>query len=183
MDEPMNPGFPIPGKPMFGGEEDLDMEVKPVPEGETFMAFVSDDGDQAVVLATAEVVDGEVVARLGRPELEAYAEDLFEGGIDDRDLQIGEMYEGETAEADANAEALRLDQEFKPTDESDEALVSAIEGAKGGGAPEEPFPEDEGTDELEAPVDEEIPEPDEEVEEPEEPMLGQLKKKAKAFGG
>ena len=164
---------------MFGGEEDIDMEMKPIPEGETFKAFVNDAGDKAVVLATAEVADGEVVERIPPADLEAYAQDLMDGGIDDRDLQIGEIYEGEGAEADAKAEALRLEQDFKPVDESDEALATAIEDAKGGAPAEEPFPNDEGPDELGA----EIAEEDEELgEEAEEPMLGQLKKKAKAFG-
>jgi len=182
MDENMNPAFPIPGKPMFGGEEDVGIEMKPVPEGETFKAFVNDDGDKAVVLATAEIVDGEVIERIPPADLEAYAQDLLDGGIDDRDLQVGQMYEGEGAEADAKAEALRLEQEFKPADESDDALATAIEDAKGGGAAA-PFPENEATDELGTELNEEDEEPGEEDEELEEPMLGQLKKKAKDFGG
>jgi len=185
MDENMNPAFPIPaGKPMFGGEEDLDMEIKPLPEGETFKAFVNDAGDKAVVLATAEVEDGEVIERIPPEDLEMYAQDLMDGGIDDRDLQIGEMYEGETAEADAKAEALRLEQDFKPADESDAALATAIDDAKGNpGEGEDFFPGGEATDEFgaeEPEVDEDL---GEEVEEPEEPMLDQLKKKAKGFGG
>lgn len=177
MDEPMNQGFPIPSnKPMFGGEE----AVEETPVGGTYKAFANDAGDRAVVLATAEIADGEVVARLNDAELETYAQSLMDGGVDDRDLQIGEMYEGETAEADAEAEAIRLEREFSPADDSDGALVAAIEDAKGGAPAEEPFPNDEGSDELGT----ELPEENEEYgEEAEEPMLGQLNKKAKAFGG
>ena len=183
MNENMNPGFPIPAtKPMFGGEEDLGIEMKPVPEGETFKAFVNDAGDEAVVLATAEVVDGEVIERIPPADLEEYAQDLLDGGIDDRDLQVGQMFEGENAEADAKAEALRLEQDFKPEDESDEALATAIEDAKGVPENGAPFQADEAPDELGAEIDEENAEADEEAEEPEEPMLGQLKKKAKGFG-
>ena len=90
MDENMDQGFPIPSnKPMFGGEA----EEEPAIGGDTFKAFTSEAGDQAVVLATAEVADGEVIARLSDDELQDYAEGLFEEGIDDRDLQIGEIFE------------------------------------------------------------------------------------------
>ena len=180
MDENMNPGFPIPAsKPMFGGEEDIGIEAKPLPEGETFRAFVNDEGDKAVVLATAEVNDGEVIERIPPADLEEYAEDLLDGGIDDRNLQIGTIYEGDGAEAEAKAEALRLEQDFKPADESDESLAEAIEKAQGGGSAKEPFPEDEGAPEMGAGLDEEDEDLGEEAEE--EPMLGQLKK-AKGFG-
>ena len=173
MDELMDQGFPIPSnKPMFGDEGEG--------AGKTFAAFVNDAGDKAVVLATAEVNDGEVISRIPEAELEAYAQDLMDDGVDDRGLQIGATFEGDTAEADAESEAMRLNQEFTPADDSDEALAEAVESAKGG--PVEPFPEDEGADELEVPIDEEIEEPDEEVDELEEPMLDQLKKKARDFG-
>ena len=178
MDENMEQGFPIPaGKPMFGGEE----AVEEAPAGETFKAFTNDTGDLAVVLSTAEVEDGEVIERLSPEDLETYAQDLLNGGSDDRGLQIGEMYEGESAEADAEAEALRLEQEFKPIDDSDGALAAAVENAKGGGAGEVPFPEDEGTDELGTPFGEQGEMLGGEAEE--EPMLDQLKKKAKGIGG
>ena len=171
MDENMDQGFPIPSnRPMFGGEA----EEEPAIGGDTFKAFTSEEGDQAVVLATAEVADGEVIARLSDDELQDYAEGLFEEGIDDRDLQIGEIFEGDTAGADAESEATRLNQEYSPEDDSDEALATAIEGAKG--SPSEPFPDDEEADELGA----ELAEEDEDLGgEAEEPMLEQLKN----FGG
>ena len=109
MDEPMNTGFPIPpSRPMFG-EGDVEIEKKPLPESDFIMAFANETGDKAVVLTSVEVVDGEVLEKHGREELEGYAMDLLDGGEDELGLQIGDIYEGENAEADAKEEAFRLD--------------------------------------------------------------------------
>lgn len=185
-----NQGFPIPAnRPPFE-EGDLGIEVTPLPESDLFMVFTNDDRDRAVILTPIETAGGEILERHGRPELEDYANTIFDTGDDPMELQVGGMFEGENAEADARAEAFRLDEEYNPGEDApDEDLVTAVDMAKtnvgGGEEPTEPFPGGmEGPEEGNAPgpnVDLTAPlgveEPTEEVEE--EPMLDQLKKKVK----
>lgn len=188
MDEE-NQGFAIPAnRPL--GEGDVGIEVTPVPDSDLFMVFANEAGDKAVILTPIETAGGEILERHGRPELEEYANTLFDTGDDPMELQIGTTFEGETAEADAKVEANRLDEEFNPGEDApDEDLISAVDMAKedvGGAEPVEPFPEDmEGGEEgdvSEPNVDLTAPLGVEEEEEPdveEEPMLDQLKKKVK----
>ena len=187
MDEPMNPGFPIPpSRPMFG-EADIDIEKKPLPESDFIMSFANEAGDKAVVLTSVEIVDGDVLEKHGRAELEGYAQDLLDGGDDELGLQIGEIYEGENAAEDAKAEAFRLDDMFNPGEEAtDEDLIAAVGDARADAGVEQDL--DEGgelpdlgvlpplPDEEEEASDEEMADEEEEIEEDEEPMLGQLKK-------
>lgn len=183
MDEE-NQGFAIPAN------TDVGIEVTPLPESDLFMVFANEAGDKAVILTPIETAAGEILERHGRPELEEYANALFDTGDDPMDLQIGTTFEGETAEEDAKVEANRLDEEFNPgEDASDEDLITAVDMARedaGGGEPAEPFPGDmEGGEEGGAPepnVDLTAPLGVGEEEEPdveEEPMLDQLKKKVK----
>ena len=188
MDEEKQ-GFAIPAKkPMFG-EGDVDIEARPLPESDLFMAFENDAGDKAVILTSVETVGDEVLERHGRTELQEYAKTLLDTGDDPMELQVGKVFEGESALADAEAEAFRLDEEFNPGEGASDAEVAmAVDGAKGSSAGEEEanFPEDMGAGEdvggpeldlgLEAPEEE----PEEAEEEGAEPMLeqlGQLKKK------
>lgn len=188
MDEE-NVGFAIPAKkPMFG-EGDVDIEARPLPESDFFMAFANDAGDKAVILTSVETVGDEVLDRHGRTELEEYARVLLDNGDDPMELQVGRIFEGENALADAEAEAFRLDEEFNPGEgASDEELAMAVDAAKADAGAEEAgtFPEDMGGGEdLGAPelgvgAEAEEEEPDEEIGNPEtEPMLGQLMKKKK----
>ena len=185
MDEE-NQGFAIPAnRPL--GEGDIGIEVTPVPESDLFMVFTNDTGDQAVILTPIESAGGEILERHGRPELEEYAATLFETGDDPMELQIGTIFEGETAEADAQAEATRLDEEFNPGEgATDEDLISAVDMARndaGGAAPANPFPGDmEGGEEIgaEGPnVDLTAPlgAPEELPPAGEEPMLDQLRRR------
>lgn len=185
MDEE-NKGFAIPAKrPMFG-EGDVDVEARPLPESDLFMAFENDAGDKAVILTAVETVGDEVLERHGRTELEGYAKALMNTGDDPMELQIGDVFEGENALADAEAEAFRLDEEFNPGEGADDAeLAMAVDAAKGnaGAEEKETFPgdleegEDVGGGELGAGL--ETPEEEPEEAEPEiggeaEPMLEQL---------
>lgn len=194
MDEE-NQGFAIPGnKPMFD-EGDVSIEARPLPESDMFMVFPNSVGDKAVILTPVETVGNEIVERHGREELEGYAQTIMDGGEDDMGLQIGDIFEGETAEADAKAEAFRLDEEYNPGEgASDEEIISALDSARADttvaeenelAAAEEPFPElgaelgaDEGLNLPESGVGGEGM-----VEEPfdieNEPILNQLKKRAK----
>lgn len=181
MDEE-NQGFAIPAKrPMFG-EGDVDIEARPIPESDLFMAFENDTGDKAVVLTSVETVGDEVLERHGRTELEQYAQSVLNTGDDPMELQVGNIFEGETALADAEAEAFRLDEEFNPGEgASDEELAMAVDAAKGnaGVQEEETFPEDMeagegvGGEELDLGA-EAVEEPEPPVEEGAEPMLEQF---------
>ena len=187
MDEEKQ-GFAIPAKrPMFG-EGDVDIEARPIPESDLFMAFENDAGDKAVVLTSVETVGDEVLDKYGRTELEGYAQSVLNTGDDPMELQIGGVFEGENALADAEAEAFRLDEEFNPGEgASDEQLAMAVDAAKGnaGAQEEETFPPEdmEGGEELGAPElesgAEAVEEPEVPIEEGAEPMLGQLMKKKK----
>ena len=194
MDEE-NQGFAIPAnKPMFD-VGDVDIEARPMPESDMFMVFANDVGDKAVILTPVETMGDEIIERHGRPELETYAQSIMDGGADDMDLQIGTTFEGETAEADANAEALRLDEEYNPGEgASDEDIIAALDSARADttvaeenelSAAEETFPEltgelgaDEGINPPEPPIG-----PENSGEEPfdveNEPMLDQLKKRVR----
>ena len=185
----MNTGFPIPpSRPMFG-EADVEIEKKPLPESDFIMSFSNEAGDKAVVLTSVEVVDGDLLEKHGREELEGYAMDLLDGGEDEMGLQIGEIYEGENAEEDARAEAFRLDDMFNPGEEAtDDELIAAVDDARadagveqdmdeGGELPDlgvMPLPDEEQKEDDEELADEELE--DEIEEEEEEPMLDQLKK-------
>ena len=184
MDEEKN-GFPIPAKkPMFGDEGDVAIEARPMPQSDFIMSFANDDGTKAVVLTSVETVGGEVLERHGREELEGYAKNLLETGDDPFELQIGRVFEGETAVDDAQVEAFRLDEMFNPGDDATDAeLAAAVDDARvdaGMTEDEDTFPEDLGVL-PEAPMPElDLTEEDigEEPEvEGEEPMLDQLKKK------
>ena len=194
MDEE-NHGFAIPAnKPMFG-EGDVSIEARPLPESDMFMVFANDIGDKAIILTPVEAVGGEILERHGRPELEDYAKTVMDGGEDSMDLQIGDIFEGETAEADAKAEAFRLDEEYNPGEgASDEEIIAAIDNARADttveeenelAAAEDTFPELTGELGADEGLDLPEPEPDEEDtgEEPldigNEPMLDQLKKRVK----
>ena len=177
MDEE-NQGFAIPAKrPMFG-EGDVSIEARPLPESEFFMAFANEAGDKAVILTSVETVGDEVLERHGRAELEGYAQGILEGEPDDMGLQIGDIFNGETAEEDAKAEAFRLDEELNPGEGApDDEVAMAVDAAKANAGTEEEsaFPEDmEGGEGLGAP---ELEAGTEIGELEEEPMLGQLKKK------
>jgi len=154
MDEE-NKGFPIPAKkPMFG-EGDVDIEAIPLPESDFFMAFANDAGDKAVILASVETAGDEVLERHGRTELDAYAKTLLDTGDDPMELQVGDIFEGENALADAEAEAFRLDEEFNPGEgASDAELAMAVDAAKADAGTEEQatFPGGmEGGEDLGAP--------------------------------
>ena len=194
MDEE-NQGFAIPAnKPMFD-EGDVSIEARPLPESDMFMVFPNDIGDKAVILTPVETLGNEIIERHGRPELKTYAQTIMDGGDDDMGLQIGGIFEGEAAEADAKAEAFRLDDEYNPGEgASDEEIIAALDNARADttveeenelAAAEETFPEltgELGSDEGINPPE---PEADEEDmgEEPldigNEPMLDQLKKRIK----
>ena len=192
MDEE-NKGFAIPSNRSMFDEGDVSIEARPLPQSDFFMAFENDAGDKAVILSAVETVGDEVLERHGRTEMENYAKTLMETGDDPMELQIGGIYEGETALADAEAEAFRLDEEFNPGEgASDAELAMAVDAAKadvgGGAAPEEPpFPDngmgaDETVDVPDVDVDEEdeSEEPEEDLGELEgEPMLEQLNPKKK----
>lgn len=194
MDEE-NKGFPIPAnREMFGDEGDT-AEVTPVPNSDYFLAFANDAGDKAVIVTPIETIGGEIVERHGLTEMEEYAKTLMDTGDDPMELQIGSTFEGETAEADANAEAMRLDEEYAPGEgAADEDIIAALDDARANtganiGPAEEPeddipFPlngplgVDEAGDEPAEDTDEENT--DEESEDIEnEPMLDQLKKAKK----
>ena len=185
MDE--TTGFPIPSNRSVFGEGDLDMEVRPLPESDFIIAFPNEDGTKAVLLTTLEVLDGEVIERHGRTELEQYAQTLLETGEDPLGLQVGDIFEGENAEADAQAEAFRLDDMFNPGEgASDAELAQALEDARvDAGIGETTFPEGEGlADLMEADEEvnaeaEELAEEGAELDEEVEPMLEQLKKRKK----
>lgn len=181
MDEE-NKGFAIPSKrPMFD-EGDVSIEARPLPQSDLFMVFANDEGNKAVILTPIESVGEDVLERHGRSELEGYAKTLFDGGDDPMDLQVGTMFEGDTAEADANAEAMRLDEEFNPGAEaSDEELARAVDDAKSGAGAPESFPEDmeagEDVGDTELDSGAEIDEEEEaapEIGGEDEPMLEQL---------
>ena len=185
MDEE-NKGFAIPAKrPMFG-EGDVDVEARPLPESDLFMAFENDAGDKAVILTAVETVGDEVLERHGRTELEGYAQALMNTGDDPMELQIGNIFEGESALADAEAEAFRLDEEFNPGEGADDAeLAMAVDAAKANAGVEEEatFPgdleegEDVGGEELDIGLEADEEEPEEAgagVSEEAEPMLEQL---------
>ena len=186
MDEPMNTGFPIPpSRPMFG-EGDVEIEKKPLPESDFIMAFANETGDKAVVLTSVEVVDGEVLEKHGREELEGYAMDLLDGGEDELGLQIGDIYEGENAEADAKEEAFRLDDMFNPGGEAtDDELIAAVEDARADAGTEQDLdlggelPDEDVLPPLPTEEEEEADEEEVEEETEEEPMLDQLKKAKK----
>lgn len=192
MDEE-NQGFAIPSnKPMFG-EGDVSIEARPLPESDMFMVFPNDIGDKAVILTPVETMDGEILERHGRSELEGYANTIMDGGEDDMGLQIGDIFEGENAEADAKAEAFRLDEEYNPGEgASDEEIIAALDNARADTTVEEEnepaeaedtFPEltgELGADEEVNPPEPEVGEEDMEEEPPDvsgEPMLDQLKKR------
>lgn len=187
MDEE-NQGFAIPARrPMFG-EGDVDIEARPLPESDLFMAFANDAGDKAVILTAVETVGDEVLERHGYTELENYAQALLNTGDDPMELQVGNVFEGENAQADAEAEALRLDEEFNPGEgASDEELAMAVDAAKGNAGVQEEatFPEDMGAgedvggEELDLGIEADEEEPEEPVEEGAESMLEQLGVKKK----
>lgn len=185
MDEE-NKGFAIPAKrPMFG-EGDVDIEARPLPESDLFMAFQNDAGDKAVILTAVETVGDEVLERHGRTELEGYAQALMNTGDDPMELQIGNTFEGESALADAEAEAFRLDEEFNPGEgAADNELAMAVDAAKANAGVEEEatFPgdleegEDVGGEELGLGLEADEEEPEEiepGVSGEAEPMLEQL---------
>lgn len=192
MDEE-NQGFAIPANRGLGDEGDLSVEVRPLPESDFFMTFANEAGDKAVILTPVESVGDEILERHGRTELEQYAQTLMETGDDPMELQIGTTYEGENAEADAKAEAFRLDEEFNPGEgASDEEVIAALDEARadvGGAEPEVEEPDEDIPFPLNGPlgVDKTGNEPaedtgteDETAELPdveEEPMLDQLRKK------
>ena len=163
MDEE-NKGFAIPSKrPMFD-EGDVSIEARPLPQSDLFMVFANDEGNKAVILTPIESVGGDVLERHGRSELEGYAKTLFDGGDDPMDLQVGTMFEGDTAEA-----------------ESDEELARAVDDAKSGAGAPESFPEDmeagEDVGDTELDSGAEIDEEEEaapEIGGEDEPMLEQL---------
>ena len=159
MDEE-NKGFPIPPRqPMFGGAEDAGLDLPLAPQSDFIMSFANEDGTKAVVLTSVEVL-GDEVERHSRDELETYAKTLMDTGDDPFGLQIGTTFEGETAAADAEAEATRLADAHDPGEgATDEELIEAVNAAF----------EDVGA--LEEEILEEAPP----VELPEEPMLGQLR--------
>lgn len=194
MDEE-NQGFAIPAnKPMFD-EGDVSIEARPLPESDFFMVFANDVGDKAIILTPVETLDGEIIERHGRPELEMYAQTVMDGGEDDMGLQIGTTFEGETAEADAKAEAYRLDEEYNPGEgASDEEVIAAIDNARADttvaeenelATAEESFPELTGGLGSDEGLDIPAPEADEEdtgLEPPDienEPMLDQLKRRVR----
>ena len=194
MDEE-NQGFAIPAnKPMFD-EGDVSIEARPLPESDMFMVFPNDIGDKAVILTPVETMGNEIIERHGRPELETYAQTIMDGGEDDMGLQIGNIFEGENAEADAKAEAFRLDDEYNPGEgASDEEIIAALDNARADttveeenelAAAEESFPELTGGLGSDEGINPPEPETDEEDmgEEPldigNEPMLDQLKKRVK----
>lgn len=122
MDEE-NVGFAIPAN--TGAADGA------VQNGDFIMSFANEAGDKAVVLTSVEVLNGEVLEQHTRGELEGYAQGLMEGEPDEMDLQIGDIYEGETAAADADAEATRLDDLYNPGEgATDEDLMAAVEEAR-----------------------------------------------------
>ena len=185
MDEE-NKGFAIPARRPIFGEGDVDIEARPLPESDLFMAFENDAGDKAVILTAVETVGDEVLERHGRTELEGYAQALMNTGDDPMELQIGNIFEGESALADAEAEAFRLDEEFNPGEgAADEELAMAVDAAKANAGVEEEatFPgdleegEDVGGEELDIGLEADEEEPEEAgagVSEEAEPMLEQL---------
>lgn len=185
MDEE-NKGFAIPAKRPIFGEGDVDIEARPLPESDLFMAFENDAGDKAVILTAVETVGDEVLERHGRTELEGYAKALMNTGDDPMELQVGDIFEGESALADAEAEAFRLDEEFNPGEgAADEELAMAVDAAKANAGVEEEatFPgdleegEDVGGEELDIGLEADEEEPEEAgagVSEEAEPMLEQL---------
>ena len=178
MDEEMK-GFPIPANKGMFDEGNVEIEAKPMPQSDFIMSFANDDGTKAVILTSIEDLGDGTVERHGRPELETYAKTLMDTGDDPFGLLIGEVYEGEKAAADAEAEAFRLAEEFDPGEgATDEELIQAVADALADVLPAEgeTFPE---AVEVVPEIDlegEEIDEEDEELEE-EEPMLKQLKGK------
>ena len=185
MDEE-NKGFAIPARRPIFGEGDVDIEARPLPESDLFMAFENDAGDKAVILTAVETVGDEVLERHGRTELEGYAQALMNTGDDPMELQIGNIFEGESALADAEAEAFRLDEEFNPGEgAADEELAMAVDAAKANAGVEEEatFPgdleegEDVGGEELDIGLEADEEDPEEAgagVSEEAEPMLEQL---------
>lgn len=185
MDEE-NKGFAIPARRPIFGEGDVDIEARPLPESDLFMAFENDAGDKAVILTAVETVGDEVLERHGRTELEGYAQALMNTGDDPMELQVGDIFEGESALADAEAEAFRLDEEFNPGEgATDEELAMAVDAAKANAGVEEEatFPgdleegEDVGGEELDIGLEADEEEPEEAgagVSEEAEPMLEQL---------
>lgn len=185
MDEE-NKGFAIPARRPIFGEGDVDIEARPLPESDLFMAFENDAGDKAVILTAVETVGDEVLERHGRTELEGYAQALMNTGDDPMELQVGDIFEGESALADAEAEAFRLDEEFNPGEgAADEELAMAVDAAKANAGVEEEatFPgdleegEDVGGEELDIGLEADEEEPEEAgagVSEEAEPMLEQL---------
>ena len=185
MDEE-NKGFAIPARRPIFGEGDVDIEARPLPESDLFMAFENDVGDKAVILTAVETVGDEVLERHGRTELEGYAQALMNTGDDPMELQVGDIFEGESALADAEAEAFRLDEEFNPGEgATDEELAMAVDAAKANAGVEEEatFPgdleegEDVGGEELDIGLEADEEEPEEAgagVSEEAEPMLEQL---------
>ena len=185
MDEE-NKGFAIPARRPIFGEGDVDIEARPLPESDLFMAFENDVGDKAVILTAVETVGDEVLERHGRTELEGYAQALMNTGDDPMELQVGDIFEGESALADAEAEAFRLDEEFNPGEgAADEELAMAVDAAKANAGVEEEatFPgdleegEDVGGEELDIGLEADEEEPEEAgagVSEEAEPMLEQL---------
>ena len=185
MDEE-NKGFAIPARRPIFGEGDVDIEARPLPESDLFMAFENDAGDKAVILTAVETVGDEVLERHGRTELEGYAQALMNTGDDPMELQVGDIFEGESALADAEAEAFRLDEEFNPGEgAADEELAMAVDAAKANAGVEEEatFPgdleegEDVGGEELDVGLEADEEEPEEAgagVSEEAEPMLEQL---------
>ena len=181
MDEEMK-GFPIPANKGMFDEGDVEIEARPMPQSDFIMSFANDDGTKAVILTSIEDLGDGTVERHGRPELETYAKTLMDTGDDPFGLLIGEVYEGERAAADAEAEAFRLAEEFDPGEgATDEELIQAVADALADVLPAEgeTFPE---AVEVVPEIDIENAEADEEAEdledlEEEEPMLKQLKGK------
>ena len=178
-------GFPIPSNKSVFDEGDVDIEARPMPQSDFIMSFANDDGTKAVILTSIEDLGDGTVERHGREELEQYAQALMDTGDDPFGLQIGDVFEGETAGADAEAEAFRLAEDFDPGEgATDEELIAAVNDAAADatvvGAPmEDTFPVGvEEAPDIDVP-DEDIGaevEPVEPVEEEEEPMLKQLNK-------
>lgn len=127
--------FPIPPKSELKADEieSEEIEITEEPESGLIKTFSNDDNTKAVNLLVVETdEDGNFVARIGKDELREIADDILSGGEDTRGLQVGDVYDGDTAYADADEEAMRLVDEHGPDDveASDEELASAAMAIK-----------------------------------------------------
>lgn len=171
MDEEKK-GFSIPPKKSIFDEPAVDsVEVEAMDMGATeFVAsFGNADGTKAVNVAAIETDDeGNFVATLDNAEMDEYAQGLMNGEADDRNLQVGDIYEGEKAMEDAMDDAEDLNEKFAPMpDASDEEKAKAINDAK-------------AKAKIEG-YEDEIEKDYEDIEE--EPMLKQMKGEKPEIGG